>query len=89
MATLFVRHQVADFVAWKSGYNKYDSLRKDHGVTSAGVYQSVDDANDVTVYHEFDTIEAAKAFAAMPELKAAMDELGVTGAPQIWLTTRI
>jgi quinol monooxygenase YgiN len=89
MATLFVRHQVADFAAWKSGYEKHDSLRKEHGVTSDGVYQSADDANDITVYHEFDTMEAAKAFAAMPELKDAMAELGVTGAPQIWFTNRI
>lgn len=89
MATLFVRHQVGDFAAWKSGYEKYDSLRKQHGVTSDGVYQSVDDPNDITVYHEFDTIEAARAFAGHEDLKNAMHELGVQGAPQIWFTNRV
>lgn len=89
MATLFVRHQVADFAKWKSGYDGLVSMRTDRGVKSDGVYQSVDDANDVTVYHEFDTIDAAKAFAGHEDLKKAMDELGVQGAPQIWFTNRV
>jgi hypothetical protein len=29
-----------------------------------------------------------KAFASSPDLKAAMENAGVKGTPQIWLTTR-
>jgi len=89
MATLFVRHTVSDFDKWKSGYDEQDALRKQHGVTSDGVYQSADDPNDITVYHEFGTIEGARAFVALPELKTIMEKLGVVGAPQIWFTNRV
>jgi hypothetical protein len=40
------------------------------------------------VIHEFRSLEKAKAFAALPELKAAMENGGVKGAPQIWYTTK-
>ncbi len=89
MATLFVRHTVSDFTAWKQGYDSHKSVRDAGGVTSDGVYQSADDPNDVTVYHEFPSIEAAKAFASSDDLKAAMAELGVVGAPQVWFTNRV
>jgi hypothetical protein len=56
------------------------------GVTGQAVYRSIDDANDVTVTHDF--TNAAKAFASSPDLKAAMENAGVKGTPQIWLTTR-
>ena len=89
MATLFVRHNVADFAAWKKGYDGQKNLRDSGGVTSDGVYQSADDPNDITVYHEFPTIEAARAFASSDDLKAVMQALGVVGAPQIWFTNRV
>ncbi len=31
---------------------------------------------------------AGTAFAASPELKAAMEKAGVKGAPQVWITTK-
>jgi hypothetical protein len=42
----------------------------------------------VTVIHDFHSVEPAKAFAASPELKAAMERAGVKGAPQIWIVTK-
>jgi hypothetical protein len=48
----------------------------------------VDDPNDVTVIHDFHSVDKAKAFAGSPDLKAAMEKSGVKGAPQIWYTTR-
>jgi hypothetical protein len=52
------------------------------------VYRSADDPNDVTVTHEFASIEAAKAFAGREDLKAAMQRAGVVGAPTIWFTNK-
>jgi quinol monooxygenase YgiN len=57
------------------------------GVVAQAVYQSTDDPNDVTVIHDFHSLEKAKAFAASPELKAAMEKAGVKAA-QIWYTTK-
>ena len=84
---MFVRHDVSDYAAWRKVYDS-DVNRKHHGVTGQAVYQSAENPNDVTVTHDFKTEEAAKAFAARPELKAAMEKAGVTGTPQIWFATR-
>lgn len=89
MATLFVRHNVADFGKWKQAYDDFDAERKTLGVTSHGVYQGDGNANDVTVYHEFATMEAAKAFAGNPRLKEVMAAAGVQGAPTIWFANRV
>jgi hypothetical protein len=85
---MFVHHQVADYAAWRKSYNAFAPTQKKHGVIYQAVYQSADDPNDVTVIHDFHTLDEAKAFAAMPELKAAMEKSGVKGIPQIWYTTR-
>ena len=88
MATLFVRHKVADYGKWRKAYDDFDTERRSMGVTSDGVYQLNGDSNDVTVYHEFGSAEAAKAFAASPRLKEVMANAGVEGAPTVWITQR-
>ena len=85
---MFVRHEVADYGAWRKAYDAFAPTQKKLGVINQAVYQSTDNPNDVTVIHDFHSIEKAKAFAASPELKAAMDKSGVKGAPQIWYTTK-
>ena len=87
-ARLFVRHEVADYGAWRSAFNSFAPTAKKMGAISGVVYRSADNANDVTVVHDFHSVEKAKAFAAAPELKAAMEKAGVKGAPQIWITTK-
>jgi len=89
MATLFVRHKVADFGQWKKAYDDFDAERKSMGVTSHGVYQADGAPNDITAYHEFDTMEAARAFAGSARLQEVMKSAGVEGAPDIWFATRV
>jgi len=89
MAVLFVRHKVRDFKAWKEAYDAFDSERKTMGVTGHGVYQTDGNPNDVTVYHEFGSMEAAKAFANGARLKEVMKGAGVEGTPEIWFTTKV
>jgi quinol monooxygenase YgiN len=89
MATLFVRHGVSDFGEWKRAYDAFDGERQTMGVTGHGVYQAEGDPNDVTVYHHFDSMEAAKAFMESPRLAEVMKAAGVQGAPDIWFATRV
>ncbi len=84
---MFVRHEVADYAVWKNGFDSYAPEQKKGGVFFKAVYQAADNPNDVTVIHDFHSLEQAKAFAASPDLKARMEKLGVKGAPQIWITT--
>jgi hypothetical protein len=88
MATLFVRHTVADYAAWRRIFDDFSPTQMEMGVTAKAVYQAADNANDITVTHDFATLESAKAFAGSPELKAAMKDAGVTSAPTTWFATR-
>jgi hypothetical protein len=84
MVRMYVRHEVDDYTKWRKGYDDFDQKRTEMGVRSHGVYRSVDDANDVTAYHDFDSIDAARSFAESADLKDAMQNAGVASAPQIW-----
>ena len=74
-------HPVKDFNAWKSLFDRFESVRKEGGERSAVVLQHSDDPNMVTVINTWDTIETAQAFFSQEELKAAMEEAGVTAPP--------
>ena len=87
-ARLFARHEVADYGVWRKAFDAFAPTQKKLGVVETSVYQSADNANDVTVVHDFKTVAKAKAFASSPELKAAMEKAGVKGAPQVWITTK-
>ena len=72
-----VRHRVADFDAWKKVYDDFAPIQAEHGVQAHQVLRSIENPNDVTVTHTFDSREAAKDFFARPELKEAMSKAGV------------
>jgi hypothetical protein len=89
MTTLFVRHTVADYEAWRKAYDDFAPTRKANDVTVHAVYQAADNPNDVTVTHDFATLEAAQSFVGSEELKRAMQGAGVVGAPTIWFTNKV
>ena len=63
MATMFVRHTVSDYKAWRKVYDDFATTQKAMDVTAEAVYQSADNPNDITVTHDFATISAAQTFA--------------------------
>lgn len=85
MVRMFVRHEVADYDAWRKVYDGFD--RGALGVVSDAVYRSLDDPNDVTVVHDFESAESAHAFADANDLESAMRNAGVTSTPTVWFTT--
>jgi hypothetical protein len=88
MTTLFVRHQVADYAQWRKVYDGLAPTQQAMGVQDQAVYQAIDNPNDLTVRHEFATLEDAQTWAGSPELRSAMHDAGVEGAPTVWFTTR-
>ena len=88
MATLFVRHQVSDYATWRAVYDNFAVTQKQLGVTAEAVYQADGAPNDVTVTHEFGSVAAAKAFTESAEMREAMGNAGVVGAPTIWITNK-
>src|SRR5262249_15616914 len=87
MTRLFVRHNVADYRAWRKADDDFDAERRKLGVTAHAVFQSIDDPNDVTVSHDFPTSQSAKSFASSARLKEVMGKAGVKGTPQIWFVS--
>jgi heme-degrading monooxygenase HmoA len=88
MVRLFVRHNVDDYGAWRRTYDEFDTQRGPMGVKGDAVFRSLDDPNDVTVWHDFDSDEAARAFVSSQELRDAMQRAGVQGEPQIWFVSQ-
>jgi hypothetical protein len=84
MVRMFVRHTVADYAAWRQIYDDFDNDRRPLGVIGEAVYQSIDDPTDVTVWHDFDSPDEARAFAASDALRNAMQRAGVQGQPDVW-----
>ena len=82
-ATLVVRHQVADYAAWRVVYDELESLRVQHGCTDKRVLRAPEDANDIFITHEFPSVEQAGAFAHDQALREGMQRAGVAGAPRI------
>ena len=85
---MYVRHDVTDYAIWKKGYDGFSDYQKSQGVFFQSVWQSTDNPNDVTVIHDFHSIEKAKSFVNSKELKESMMKLGVKGTPQIWYTNK-
>lgn len=86
MTRLFVRHTVKDYAAWRTAYDAFQEAQgHSMGITADTVYRSVENPNDITVSHDFDTLKSAQALAGSDQLREAMTQAGVVGAPQIWI----
>jgi hypothetical protein len=86
MVRMFIHHRVEDYPQWRRSYDAFDEERRGMGVTDDGVFCAVENSNDVTVFHDFSTVDEAKAFAGSARLREAMSEAGVLGDPEIWFT---
>ena len=86
MVRMFIRHRVADYAAWRQTYDSIDEARTGLGVTGHAVYRSVDDPNNVTAWHDFESEQQAHSFASSPVLRDAMQRAGIEGKPEIWFT---
>ncbi len=47
------------------------------------VNRNIENENNITVVAGFDTAEAAQQFRDSPELRGAMEQAGVVGAPRV------
>ena len=86
MVRMFVRHKVNDYAVWRKAYDDFDGERSRMGVKGNAVFQAVDDPKDITVWHDFETMEAAQSFVGSDRLKEVMEGAGVVSAPDIWFT---
>lgn len=86
MVTLFVKHEVDDYGAWRQVYDDFEDTRREMGVVDDSVHRGEADPDMLTVIHKFEDMSTAKEFVASDELRQAMDKAGVQGQPEMWFT---
>lgn len=86
MFRMFIRHHVKDYAIWRRHYDAAESLRRTSGVRGSGVHRTVGKPNEITVWHDFDSVKDANGFIGRPELRDAMASAGVADAPTVWVT---
>jgi heme-degrading monooxygenase HmoA len=80
MYVMAVNHDVQDYETWKTVFDTFPPARG--GAKFHRLNRNIENPNNVTVVAGFDTAEAAEQFRDDPELKDAMGEAGVVGAPR-------
>ncbi len=86
-AAVLITHPVADFDVWKVGFDQHEPARRAAGCLGHHLNQAEGDPNLVTIYLAVADLDKAKSFAESEDLKAVMQQVGVTGAPDItWVT---
>lgn len=87
LPAFIIAHTVSDFDNWLVGYDEADELRESSGIVGHAANRSLDDPSLVIVYHQAESFDALDAFLANPDLKAAMEQAGVTSVPEITFHT--
>jgi heme-degrading monooxygenase HmoA len=87
MATMIVRHKVADFTNWKQIFDSMNDVRRSHGWISHEVLRDANDPNMVTIVNRAKTIDGITAYGQSQELKEGMRRAGVVSEPVIIFST--
>ncbi len=83
MAHMLIKHHVQDYARWRAVFDDKADLRIENGETYAHVFRNADDPDNVVIMFRWDTLEHARRYAQDPRLKAAMQEAGVMGLPEV------
>ncbi len=83
LAGLIIRHEVRDYAAWKQAFDGHGDARAKAGVIGHAVSRSARNPNVVVIYLQAASLEALRAFATAPDLKAVMATAGVVGEPDL------
>ena len=89
MITVNISHEVKNYSDWRKVFDADEINRSKAGFRSTGVYQSVENANLITIIGEAPSLEAVNNFMSNPELKKAMEKGGVLGIPEVKLLRRL
>ena len=83
MTKVFIRHKVENYGLWKQAFDDFLAQRKAAGELSYTLGHIPNEADDLCLTFEWDSVANANAFFASDALKAAMPEAGVTEPPLI------
>lgn len=80
---LIVNHTVADFDAWKGAFDAVEDARRSASVVGHAANRSLDDPSMAIVYHQAESFDELHSFLDGEDLKAVMENAGVTSEPQV------
>ena len=83
MPYVMISHTVADYAKWKRGVKAHAKLRKASGEKSFYSCRDSKEPNEVMVWCEWDNSARMKKFVGSPELRQAMEKVGVISEPKI------
>ncbi len=83
MATMIVKHRVADFDGWKKVFDEMDPARRQHGWLGYSIHRDATDPNLVVIVNRVGDVASAKSYGSSPDLRAAMQRAGVQGPPEV------
>jgi len=78
-----VIHECKDYPTWKKAYDADVPKRAAAGLTELHVLREYDNANLLALMFGVADVGRAKAFAASPDLAAAMKAAGIVGTPRV------
>ena len=83
MVHVLVHHKVADFNRWKEAFDTHIIARKRAGQIGFHVFHNMEDARDLFLLLDWESVDQAKKFMSSGELRERMQQAGVEGIPEI------
>jgi hypothetical protein len=84
VASVFVKHRVADYDAWKKVFDEHQPVRAGIGATGHTVCRAEGDPNTVIIALRVKDLARAHEFTASDDLREIMQKAGVQGPPEFW-----
>jgi quinol monooxygenase YgiN len=83
MVHVLVHHKIADYNRWKATFDSDLTARKRAGEIGFRVFYNAEDAHDIFLLSDWESVEEVRNFMNSKELKDRMQQAGVQGAPEI------
>lgn len=83
MVHVLVRHKVGDYNRWKQAFDSHLASRKQAGETAVRIFHTVDDPRNVVLFFDWESVDRARKFMNSDDLRKAMQQAGVQGAPDV------
>lgn len=83
MPYILVHHKVTEYAKWKTVFDEHANMRKGGGSKGGWLFQGADDANEIVIVFEWESLDKARAFVGSDDLREAMEKAGVAGPPTI------
>ena len=78
-----IHMKVKDYATWRTGYDGREKSRSSAGITNGRVFRRAEDPNEVVILQDVAGVAKARTWLGSDETKAAMENGGVVGLPNV------